>query len=338
MSAPHAATAETTERLPLDPFPRGWFAVAFTRELAPGQVRPLRFAGREGVLFRTESGQPALMEATCPHLGAHLGHGGVVEGEALRCPMHKFGFGPDGACALAGKGYNRPLGARSRVLHIREQDGLLLAWHGEGPPDFELPSLSGGLDRPPLERQVELRTHVQELAENLFDIAHFAGVHGYDDPAVIEPPLAEGPVIRVRSRMARSADFLGRGSRKVEVDIRFEMHGLGVFLVDSVATGGLSSRMAILATPVAAGQAELRVCVWLSRGDATLDKLLFWLPRAVRDRAMERMLLGAMMNDIAQDQAILQHKRHLPQPALGDLDAGIPALRRWARQFHRSPS
>ena len=66
--------------------------------LPPGGVLSLRYFGRELVLFRTESGEPRVLDAFCPHLGAHLGHGGKVQGESIRCPFHGWCFDGRGAC------------------------------------------------------------------------------------------------------------------------------------------------------------------------------------------------------------------------------------------------
>ena len=38
------------------PIPFGWYAVAFTNELQPGEVKPLEYFDQELVLFRTEDG------------------------------------------------------------------------------------------------------------------------------------------------------------------------------------------------------------------------------------------------------------------------------------------
>ena len=62
-------------------YARGWFVVAWAAELPPGEVRPLRYFGGHQVLFRTESGAVQMLDAHCPHLGAHLGHGGGVTGD-----------------------------------------------------------------------------------------------------------------------------------------------------------------------------------------------------------------------------------------------------------------
>ena len=59
-------------------YPRGWFVIQFSDELPPGAVKPLKYFGKDLVLFRTESGEPTILDAFCPHMGAHLGHGGKV--------------------------------------------------------------------------------------------------------------------------------------------------------------------------------------------------------------------------------------------------------------------
>ena len=43
-----------SERYPLPPFPDGWYAVGTSSELPPGALRPVRYFGRELVLFRGE--------------------------------------------------------------------------------------------------------------------------------------------------------------------------------------------------------------------------------------------------------------------------------------------
>ena len=80
------------------PIPFGWYALAYSSELAAGDVQPLNFFDEHQVLFRTEEGAPQVLEAFCPHLGAHLGHGGKVHGEAIACPFHGWQFNGGGEC------------------------------------------------------------------------------------------------------------------------------------------------------------------------------------------------------------------------------------------------
>ena len=91
--------------------PDGWFPVAYADEIAPGEVQPLRYFDRELVLFRTQAGHVAVLDAFCPHLGAHLGVGGRVTGEHLACPFHGWSFDVTGACVALPGGAAVPRGA-----------------------------------------------------------------------------------------------------------------------------------------------------------------------------------------------------------------------------------
>ena len=44
-------------RFPMQRYPNGWFQVAYSDELEPGQVVPLRYFGRDLVLFRGSDGE-----------------------------------------------------------------------------------------------------------------------------------------------------------------------------------------------------------------------------------------------------------------------------------------
>jgi hypothetical protein len=71
-----------TSRYPFPASPNGWFGVGAGADLAPGDVWPLTYLGRDLVLFRGEDGVARVFDAHCPHLGAHLGVGGRVCGDS----------------------------------------------------------------------------------------------------------------------------------------------------------------------------------------------------------------------------------------------------------------
>ena len=66
--------------------------VGFSEDLKPEELRPARYFGRDFVIWRSAAGELRVFDAHCPHLGAHLGHGGKVEGESIRCPFHAWEF------------------------------------------------------------------------------------------------------------------------------------------------------------------------------------------------------------------------------------------------------
>jgi len=80
------------------PIPFGWFAVARSQDLASGGVQPLYYFDEHLVLYRSMDGKSHVLEAFCPHLGAHLSHGGKVEDDVIVCPFHGWQFDSQGAC------------------------------------------------------------------------------------------------------------------------------------------------------------------------------------------------------------------------------------------------
>ena len=85
-------------RFPFPTTPDGWYGVAFAPRLASGAVKAIHYFGRDLALFRDEGGRARVFDAHCPHMGAHLGHGGLVSGEGIRCPFHGWRFDGEGRC------------------------------------------------------------------------------------------------------------------------------------------------------------------------------------------------------------------------------------------------
>ena len=115
------------------PIPYGWYAVSYSDELAVGEVKPLYFFGRDLVLFRTESGQAVLLDAFCPHLGAHLGHGGEVHGESIACPFHGWQFNGAGMCTSVPYANNMPSRVKDKPCiqgyPVTEVNRTIFAWY-----------------------------------------------------------------------------------------------------------------------------------------------------------------------------------------------------------------
>ena len=72
-TAPRVRVRTVKERFPF-PIPNGWFVVAMSPDLAPGEVRALHYFARDLTLYRAETGEARLVDAYCAHLGAHLPH------------------------------------------------------------------------------------------------------------------------------------------------------------------------------------------------------------------------------------------------------------------------
>jgi phenylpropionate dioxygenase-like ring-hydroxylating dioxygenase large terminal subunit len=97
-------------------FPTGWFQVAWSGELVPGAVLPLRYFSREMVCFRDGQGRARVLDAHCLQCGSHLGYGGTTCEQGIVCPLD--GWVWDGA------GVNTRIPGRTDVF----TDDQVTAW------------------------------------------------------------------------------------------------------------------------------------------------------------------------------------------------------------------
>lgn len=113
-------------------FPRGWFVIAFSEEVERGEVYPKRYFDEDVAVWRDEEGTVHVFDAYCPHLGAHLGHGGKVEGKCLRCPFHAWRFDGEGRCDAIPYAKRIPPKARVGSWPVEERNGLVMVWYPRG--------------------------------------------------------------------------------------------------------------------------------------------------------------------------------------------------------------
>ena len=317
-------------------YPGGWYALASSKEIGPGELVNQRFMNQEVVLFRTESGEICLMDAYCPHLGAHMGYGGRVNGEFIQCPFHRFEFNVSGACSSIPYGTRIPPKANARVFPTAEKNGLILAYFNRDgvAPDWSIPDMDMHGWLPLRTRQWDFRGHPQETTENSVDLGHFAEVHGYKEIAILREPVTEGPYLTNRYRMIRENSFLGRS---VTIDITLHVHGLGYSLVEvHVLEFDLHSRMFVLATPTQGENIRLRIALSMNAGTdlAKIHPLLRFLPHSLVNAILARQMLDGFAHDVQQDIPIWQHKRYVQPPILAAGDGPIGVYRQWAKQFY----
>lgn len=305
---------------PYGAIPSGWYCVGFSGELAPGRVLARRYFGRDLVLWRTAGGRAVLGDAYCPHLGAHLGHGGRVEGEVLRCPFHGFCFDPEGRCVSTPYGRKAPPGARIPTWEVREAHGVILAWFDSagGAPGWEV----AGEEIEGWSRLKHtgwtLRSHPQETSENSIDFGHFSEVHGFREARIARPLEIRGPLLTIGYAVE---------TRGVAVEFDIEVHGLGYSRVEGRLPGlGLQMRHLVLSTPIDEEHVHLRAA-------SRVRRLRF---PGLTGLAL-RAVFASLCRELRQDFAVWRHKSFLARPVLADGDGPFPAYRKWCRQFYVTP-
>ena len=122
-------------------FHQCWYPLGLSSELERGQVAGRDFLGTRVVLYRDPAGKVVVQSAWCPHLGADLSVGQLVDGQ-LRCAYHHWRFDAAGICAHIPTGDKIPPGARIATYPSAEAWGLIWAFNGEA-PRFGLPRMPG---------------------------------------------------------------------------------------------------------------------------------------------------------------------------------------------------
>jgi phenylpropionate dioxygenase-like ring-hydroxylating dioxygenase large terminal subunit len=317
-------------------YPHGWYALAFSSDLAPGELLNQHFMGQEVVLFRTASGEVCLMDAYCPHLGAHMGRGGRVNGECIQCPFHHFEFNVQGVCTTIPYGTRIPPKAQARVFPTVEQHGLILGYFERdgSSPDWSVPALDTRGWLPLRSQQWSFRGHPQETTENSVDLGHFTEVHGYQNITIVQEVSTAGPYLTNRYTITRPKAFLGRA---VTIDLTLHVHGLGYSLVEvHVQEFDIRSRLFVLATPTREEQLQLRIAVSMhgAADPAQIHPLLRLVPRRLVNRILAAEILKGFAHDVMQDIPIWNHKRYVQPPILAAGDGPIGVYRQWAKQFY----
>ena len=76
--APEALPYELVDRPEPPHVPNGWYTACSSHDLAPGERLSFIAVERELVVYRGESGRVSVLDAHCPHMGAHLGGDGQL--------------------------------------------------------------------------------------------------------------------------------------------------------------------------------------------------------------------------------------------------------------------
>ncbi len=314
---------ESTRRF-TPPIPNGWFQVAFSGELQPGHVKPLRYFDKDLVVFRTESGAISVLDAHCPHLGAHLGHGGKVEGENVVCPFHAWKFDAAGELLDVPYAKHKPRKAKIPCWTVKELAGLVFVWHhaaGKAPewdiPD-EVPEYDSDEWTDYLTHSTQIRTNNLDMAENQVDSAHFHYVHG-----ATNMPKSTG---EVDGHIMRVSSITGMETPMGPVEGKVESTSYGFGLSYVRMTGLVDTLLTATQTPIDDDKLDVHFNFMVKKtggGDIARGIGKAWLKEVVRQ--------------LEQDRPIWENKVQHENPLLCDGDGPIGLFRRWCRQFYSWP-
>src|SRR5262245_58904074 len=221
-------------------FHQSWFPVALARDLDQGQVLGRDVLGTRVVVYRDAAGRAVVQGAYCPHLGADLSVGAVVEGQ-IRCAYHHWRFDCAGRCVDIPAGDRIPPGARIRTYPSAEAWGLVWVFNGEA-PDFDVPGIPGVEERELIVESHLRGTRATEpwvAVSNGVDFQHLRTLHGL--PGAVDPDAIEVSASAIEYRI-EAGEYLHHG----------RITGVNTFS-QHLSFGGADMYMLFSGAPVAHG-------------------------------------------------------------------------------------
>ena len=317
------------------PMPYGWFQVLYSRELAVGEAKPLFYFDQDLVAFRTESGEAKVLDAFCPHMGAHLGYGihehmgkgAEVQGENIVCPFHGWQFNGAGQCAHIPYATNTPPRVAKgesviRAWPVREINQCILVWYhpqGAGPmfePDVVPEAGPDSEEWGEMRSHVwDIHTHMQEIGENAVDPAHSKYVHGTTD--IPDVPTLEFDGYR-RSGHLKTRNPTPRGIVEGAIDNRNIGPGMAVIRFTGICETVLMAHL----TPVTPNHTRAMYSFFKKKVDGNS-------PRG----GVADAIINNVCQQMEEDRVIWDRKRYFERPMLCDGDGPFAKFRKWYSQF-----
>lgn len=155
----------------------GWYWAIRSKDLKKGKIKPVTMLGRELIAYRGDDGVARVMDAYCPHMGAHLAEG-RVDGQGVRCFFHHWKFAKDGECVDV-PCQKTPAKANVRTWPAEEKYGMVWVWTGEHPrhPVPYIPELKDCEEDSGFGNAFEKGCHPNIVMVNAIDEQHFHSVH-----------------------------------------------------------------------------------------------------------------------------------------------------------------
>jgi 3-ketosteroid 9alpha-monooxygenase subunit A len=316
--------------------PTGWFMVAWSAEIPEGKSVPLKYFGQHMVAYRGVDGAVRVLDAHCLHLGAHLGHGGKINGDCIECPYHGWGWGPDGLNKYIPYEDRPNVSKQLKSWPVTEQNECVFVWHDPhgGEPRWSVPDVfdaipalagqPGDYYRAYPELTVTYRgepVHPQITLENGPDSVHFKYVHA----ATVDPILLHWDI---EGEQYRTTTGWPTPSAESPDGMALKIHGINVGVGGSLAVfeGSAAYRLIFFTTPVNDEVSDLFYAIWWPRNGDTSDRPSEETIAYVRKRYIQTLW---------DDLEIWRYQVYVEQPIFAQQDARpYGALRKWAKQFY----
>ncbi len=163
---------------------QNWNPVLLSEELPAGKIVGKDIFGTRVIIYRGADGKPVVQSAYCPHLGADLAAGTLVDGK-VRCAYHHWKFDADGRCVDIPDVDKIPSTTCVYNYAAGEKWGLIWVFNGKEPL-YDLPEMPNVSEKDLvfLARRHGLRPIEGWISSsNAVDFQHLKTVHGIPNPS-----------------------------------------------------------------------------------------------------------------------------------------------------------
>lgn len=311
-------------------YARGWHCLGEAADYRDGKPHTLNVFGTRLVAFANDEGTISVLDAYCPHMGADLSQGEIVDGRIV-CPFHHWEFAASGRCAKIPYCDRIPPKAKTKSWLTTEVNNLLFVWHNpEGNPPAEgveipyFPEIDS--DEWNNSWHVDLMyidTNPRELVDNLSDVIHFGPVHG--TPCTYFANTFEGHIGtqefhgdsgRLGGGLVAKSAYYGPATHFTRMSAEFDGKKVETILLNSHV-------------PTSPNSFELRFGVLVKKDPSMTDE---------QNSELAKTYVQANRESFYQDVDIWKHKIRIDNPVLAEGDGPIYQLREWYSQFFMDES
>lgn len=317
-----------------------------------------------------DSGRVSVLDAYCPHLGAHLAISSRIKGDSIECAFHGWKFsGEDGKCTDIPGQTCIPPQAHSRAWTVMERNQMILVWyHSDNMTPTWHPHVMEDVDEKSISKMDRawiragrnllyrmfkrwystmrldakedfiVNAHIQEIPENTADVAHLNVLHHlpWDIPIIEEHFRMDW---QGWWRVGNALEDGGEHTARVPVKQQLFLFGKGLpffKMTTDIHLIGPGLVLYLFHTPIG----TMRLFETVTPGNSPLHQQISLVLFSSRftPRWLAKWFFRGVAKTLSQDCFIWNNKTYNNKPPLAKGDRYLPTFRKWYSQFYTPSS